>query len=432
MKILFLNYTNTEGGAAIASTRLSTALIKNYYNVKIGVLKGTNDTLNVINLIKKSNFDQILFFKLVRKLYEKCIHYLKKLFKKKIQTSNIIIHSENKKTLINLDIINNSDFDLVHFHWINNDMISIEDIAKIKKPIVWTIHDSWVFCGAEHHPNVLENDTRYIHGYLKENKPKTTCGTDVCRKTWERKKKSWKNIQFNFISPSNFEKIALYESALFKNSSSNCTVIPNFIPGNIFRPMDKQKLKEIYQIPSSKKAIGFGAAYKVTNKKSIKGEYLLIETLKKFPNKSNYHLVIFGKADNTILNDIDLPVFATGFISNPQILASVYNLCDVFVCPSLIENLPNVCLESLFCGVPVTAFNTGGIPDIVEHKKTGYLSECFNTDDLYNGILYCINNYEELSKKSLIKANKEFNENEIIKRHIELYESVLKNKGQLI
>jgi glycosyltransferase involved in cell wall biosynthesis len=106
-------------------------------------------------------------------------------------------------------------------------------------------------------------------------------------------------------------------------------------------------------------------------------------------------------------------------------LAGIYNLCDVFVCPSLIENLPNVCIESLFCGVPVTAFNTGGIPDIIEHKKTGYLAQCFDTEDLFSGICYCIDNHDELSRNALIKAQKDFNNKTVVQKHIDLYKSVL-------
>ena len=427
MKILLLNYHDSGGGAANAAERLLSALRQYNIDVTIGVVKKTKYNNDVILLKKLSFFDRYKYLRIVRKIFEKSASFIKDMYMK--NTSNPILHSTNKKTLIDINYINNSDCDLVHLHWINFDMISIEDIAKINKPIVWTIHDSWVFCGAEHYPNILENDIRFIEGYNKKNKPKTTLDPDICRKTWERKRKSWKNIKINFISPSNYEKECFNKSALFRNSKSNCIVIPNIIPENIFRSIDKQMLKELYQIPSDKKIIGFGAADMVIGKKSIKGEYLLLDALKKIQNKSEYHLVIFGDNNNLLFNELQMPTFSTGFISNPYILAGIYNLCDVFVCPSLLENLPNVCIESQFCGVPVAAFNTGGIPDIIEHKKTGYLAQCFNTEDLYNGILYCIDNHDELSRNALIKAQKDFNNKDIIQKHIDLYNTVLNNKG---
>jgi glycosyltransferase involved in cell wall biosynthesis len=424
LKILLLNYTDNGGGAAIAAFHLFDALREYGIDAYLGVIEKKSVNTSVIALSKKKKItDSSKLIRLFRKFFKKSIVYLRKIFSFEFRTSNLILHSKNKKSLIDIDFINNSDYDLIHLHWINNDMISIEDIKKIKKPIVWTMHDSWVFCGAEHHPNILEDDERFIKGYTRKNKPKSTIGTDICRKTWNRKVKAWRDCRFNFIAPSNFEKDALQESALFHHI--DCTVIPNIIPDNIFRPVDRKILRNIYQIPVYKKIIGFGAANHLTNKKSIKGEYLLLDMLQKIDKPDNYHLIIFGTVGNSFVEKINLPIFATGFISNPYILAGFYNVCDVVVCPSILENLPNVCLESLFCGVPVTAFKTGGIPDIVEHKKTGYLAEPFDTNDLYQGVLYCIDNYAELSANSLSKAHADFNAETIVRKHLELYKKVL-------
>jgi glycosyltransferase involved in cell wall biosynthesis len=185
-------------------------------------------------------------------------------------------------------------------------------------------------------------------------------------------------------------------------------------------------LREIYGIPTEKKVIGFGASFIDKNK----GGLFLVEALEKIKNPDDFYLIVFGQENISVTDTMHISVFTAGNISNLYILAGIYNLCDVFVCPSLLENLPNVCLESLFCGIPVAAFKTGGIPDIVEHKKTGYLAEPFDTDDLYRGILYCIDNHAELSRNSLCKAATDFNADTIVRKHIELYEKVLNARKQ--
>lgn len=414
MKILILNYSDLLGGASIAANRLFTALKQFGIEIAFAVIDKNSNNKSIIKLHNKNKIN--LFNKICKKILK---HF------NKFSTGNPILHSVNNKTNIDINYINNSSFDLIHLHWVNNNMISIKDISKIKKPIVWTMHDPWVYCGAEHYPNILENDKRYIDGYTRKNKPKTTRGVDICRKTWNKKKVLWKNKSFHFISPSNYLMESFYKSSLFSNSKCDCKVIPNIVPQNIFKPASKNKLRECFQIPLNKKVIGFGAAYDVNNKKSIKGGYLLIDALKKIKEKSDYYLILFGNTNDSFLNDIDIDSFSSGVISNPNILSCIYNTLDVFVCPSLLENLPNVCLESLFCGIPVAAFNTGGIPDIVEHKKTGYLAECFNSDDLLNGVNFCIDNNAFLSENSLKKAQTDFNNDKIIKQHVELYESVL-------
>jgi glycosyltransferase involved in cell wall biosynthesis len=122
--------------------------------------------------------------------------------------------------------------------------------------------------------------------------------------------------------------------------------------------------------------------------------------------------------------------FSAGKILDINLLNAIYNLLDVFVCPSTIENLPNVCLEAMCCGVPITAFKIGGIPDIVEHKKTGYLAKPFIAGDLAQGIEFCLTNQKELPKNSLIRAKSDyFNEERIVKRYLEVYKNFIKNDG---
>ena len=59
------------------------------------------------------------------------------------------------------------DYDLINLHWINHEMISLDDIKKIKKPLVWTIHDNWPFSSIEHY--IDKRDKRIYEGYNLKN-----------------------------------------------------------------------------------------------------------------------------------------------------------------------------------------------------------------------------------------------------------------------
>ncbi|NLK45925.1 MAG: glycosyltransferase [Treponema sp.] len=304
-------------------------------------------------------------------------------------------------------------------------MISIKDIAKIQKTIVWTMHDSWSFCGAEHHPNVLEYDERYKTGYYWNNKPASTKGIDLCRHVWNKKKKYLQKKEIVFISPSSWERDCLNQSKLFSNKQ--CIVIPNVISKEIFKPLDKLAIKKLLNIPADKKILGFGAAYDIDNPKGIKGSYYLLKTLENLQKPEGYFLVIFGNASEVFTSKLKIDFFNSGFIYNQNILSMLYNACDVFILPSLIENLPTTALESIHCGVPVVAFNVGGTKDIVEHKINGYLAKPYDVDDLLVGVEYCVSNYRALSEDCLKKVKKDFDNDNIINQHLEVYKTILDN-----
>ena len=235
-------------------------------------------------------------------------------------------------------------------------------------------------------------------------------------------------MQITFTAPSNWEKNVLKTSALFKNN--DCHVIPNIIPSKEFFPRDKKALRKAFNIPQDKIVLGFGAAYDIDNPKSMKGSYYLVEALNKITNPEKYFLVIFGPAGDAFTSKINIPFFSSGYISNTSILGSIYSVCDVVINPSLIENLPTTCLESIFCGIPVVAFNVGATSDIVVHKETGWLAAPYDIDQLAEGIEYCTKNNEQLSKNCLKKTKEDFDEEEILKSFISLFQNIVKNKDE--
>ena len=79
-------------------------------------------------------------------------------------------------------------------------------------------------------------------------------------------------------------------------------------------------------------------------------------------------------------------------------LSIVYAAADVFIAPSVQGNLPNTVMESLACGTLCVAFDIGGMCDMIEHQKNGYLAKPFDVDDLARGIAWVLEDEERLQK----------------------------------
>ena len=424
MKVLIINRNDIDGGAANAALQLVNSLNAHNIYARLGVKEKKSSNSYVFELPVKKHLLSIKNSKYtkLKKIFAKYFinNILYKLF---FKTTNNILHTTNFNSETDINWINNSEFDIVNLHWISG-VISNKDIAKIKKPVVWTMHDSWPCCGAEHHPNVIENDNRWKEGYFRKNKPKSTKGIDLCLKVWKQKKKYLGTKNIVFTAPSKWEQDVLKSSALFGHCE--CKVIPNIIDHSIFYPKNKNAVKKLLNIPNDKTILGFGAAYDIDNPKSMKGSYYLLQTLSKLKNPEQYFIVIFGPAGESFTRNVSLPFFASGYIRNSHILSCIYSACDIFINTSLIENMSYTNLEAISCGVPVVAFDVGGTSDIVVHKENGYLATPYNTDELLEGIEWCKVNLKRLSKECNKKSLKDFDEDQTINKMLQAYNEALK------
>ena len=424
MKILLVNFADTGGGAALASLRLVESLNAHGVYARLGVPKKKSASPYVFELPKKRGFilvrlvrKALMLFDLNRAIFERFIPR-----PLKFCTTNGMRHTMNFWSETDIGWINSSDFDVVNLHWISG-VISNRDIAKIKKPIVWTMHDSWPCCGAEHHPNIMEGDGRWKEGYFRKNKPASTTGIDLCRTVWRQKKKWLSSRRIDFIAPSTWQHDVLKSSALF--GACKCTVVPNIIDRTVFYPKDKSVVRAMLGIPADKVVLGFGAAGDIDHPSSMKGSRLLLDALKSLENPDDYFLVVFGPASDAFTGRVSIPFFASGYVSNPQILSCLYCACDCFINPSRIENLPTMCLESVFCGVPVAAFDVGGTKDIVSHKENGYLARPYDAAELSRGVEWCVAHRQELSRACLEKARRDFDEDVILQKYLRACEATL-------
>ena len=179
MKILHLGYSDTKGGAAIAMMRLHQSLIEANIDSKVLVAEKLSNDPNVIGPTKSLE----IISSEIKKILVRQKKYIMERKNPHSHSLNIFRSNIVKKVnLINPDIVN--------LHWINNELLSIAQVKKIKQPIVWTFLDMWPMCGGEHYTN----SNRFKEGYSKSNN--NSKGFDLDRWLWEKKKKKIGNLKF--------------------------------------------------------------------------------------------------------------------------------------------------------------------------------------------------------------------------------------------
>lgn len=394
MKILHIAYSDSNGGAARALSRLNKSLNDNNHNVESEIYCRSSKNINKIRYFWGKELNKYLY-----------------------KESNVF-HSTNLLPSFLSKKINDSNYDIVHLHWIGGDTISLLDISKIKKPIVWTLHDMWGFCASEHVSN-YKGDQPWKKG--SEGKYK---GID--RYLFNKKKKYIRD-NITIVAPSNWLGECAKESTILFNNK--IVIIPNNIDLNIFKPLDKLLCRDILNLPLDKKIILFGAINPA--KDDNKGCNILFNALLNFSkdkDKDNYLCVVFGQDKPSNIPDIPLDMIWLGHIHDDITLTLIYNSADVMVVPSKIENLPQTATEAQACSLPVVAFNCSGLPDVIEHKVTGYLVEPYNERKLYDAILWILTNSLRarlLGDNGHKRAERLWGSDVISNKYINLYRDIL-------
>ncbi len=414
IKVIHLSTTDYEGGAARAAYRINEAL-NNASNNEIKSILRVSKRITSNKTVISHNSKNIFFNRF------KCFISLK--LQKLQHSNNPILHSISVFPS-NLHIeLNKSSADIIHLHWIQGEMISIEEIGKITKPIVWTLHDSWPFCGSEHHPCGLD-DLRYQYGYKKNNRDKNHKGIDLDRWTWNRKKNSWKN-SMNIVSPSIWLSNCVKKSKLM--SHYPVEVIPHTLPLDIYKPKSKKKARKYFGLPQKVKLLLFGSLSFYSD--NSKGWDLFNESINKIGRKdSKIEVVIFGSPKPKNLPKLNLPLHFVGRLFDDELIALLYSAVDIVVVTSKIESFGQIASEAQSCGTPVVAFNTTGLKDIVKHKETGYLAKPYSSESLTEGIIWILKDKErkiKLSKNARSRSISIWSNEVISKKYKNLYKDIL-------
>ena len=416
MRVVLINTSERIGGAAIACSRLMEALKNNGIKAKMLVRDKQTDRITVVSL-KHSWW---LVWKFV---WERvCIWQANRFKKDRLFAVDIA----NTGT----DITALPEFrqaDVIHLHWINQGMLSVKNLEKIfasGKPVVWTMHDMWPFTGICHYAGDCLNyqtecrNCPLLYGGGHRN--------DLSHRVFRRKRELYEGRHITFVACSEWLKAQAEKSGLL--TGQTILSIPNAINTNLFRPRDKQEARNRARLPQNAKLILFGSV-KITDPR--KGMAYLIDSCKllaeKHPElKEKLGIVAFGNQSGQLESLVPFKVYPLDFIRDEHQLVDIYNSVDIYVTPSLQDNLPNTIMEAMACGIPCVGFNTGGIPEMIDHLHNGDVAEYRSAEDLANGIYWTLTDpgYPSLSEEACRKAVTHYSEHVIAKRFIGLYNKV--------
>lgn len=411
MKIFQVNHSDINGGAARAAYRIHHALRRSGDDSTMMVNFATSTDWTVQG--PKSNLEKLSVR--IRPLGGR---FVKKFF----HTDNTVIHSPAVLPSSWPCRLNKSDADVLNLHWITEEMMSIGDISRLRKPVVWTLHDMWAFCGAEHYTE----DIRWREGYRANNRPAHESGLDLNRWTWMRKLKQWKH-PIQIVSPSRWLADCVNKSALMQGWP--VTVVPNPIDTDLWQPVDPSQARSLWGLPPDVPLLLFGAMDGGSDPR--KGFDLLLNALKHMRDQvPEMQLVVFGELAPREPIDLGFPVYYTGHLHDDFTLRILYSAADLLIIPSRQDNLPNTGVESLSCGTPVVAFDTGGLSEIVIHKVTGYLAEPFDVTDLARGVKWVLDNRRKkaLSENARNHAIEKFSYPVVARQYKKIYRIAMEGK----
>jgi glycosyltransferase involved in cell wall biosynthesis len=316
--------------------------------------------------------------------------------------------------------------EVINLHWICDGFLRIETLPKFKRPLVWTLHDMWPFTGGCHYSGDCD---RYIEHCGSCPQLGSSHPSDFSAWVWQRKAKSFNALNLTLVTPSQWLANCAQSSSLFRGR--RIEVIPNGLDLKIYKPIDSRIARQILNLPQDKQLILFGAV-RATNDRR-KGFHLLqpaLHQLRQITQRDNIQLVIMGASAPPQSLNLGFETHYLGTLRDDYSLALAYAAADVFVAPSVQDNLPNTVLEAIACGTPCVAFDIGGMPDLIKHKQNGYLARPYEIKDFAQGINWVLGDrerWQKLSEASRAKAEQEFPLTLQASRYRDLFQEIVES-----
>ena len=400
MRIIHVCYHDIRGGAALAARRLHLELLRTGHESRFMLVEQSGDTEQAIRLPA--------LFRCRCRIEQR----LEALAFRHANRNRLTPQSLNLFPTSIAARINRENPDVVNLHWINGASSAIWDLPRIHAPVVWTLHDTWPYCATEHYHD--NNDLRFVTGY-REPAPNGSFWQPL---VWKCKRKNWNGWTPEIVAPSNWIAGEAQSSELMHRLP--ITPIANGVDLAVFRPSDRLKARQTLRLPPNARIILFGA-YNAADRN--KGGPELTAALRRLSRRFSEPLLLLAVGSNTEMPDFGIPTVFTGRLDTEQQMATAYAAADATVLASKYDNLPNILVESLACGIPAAAFATGGIPEIMEDRVSGALAEPFQPESLADALAWILEHPhpEQLAAAARHRAESCFDIRDCARRYSGLY-----------
>lgn len=405
-----------SGGAGKAAYRLHSALEASGIESKMLVCDKTSRDDDVVRINQSS-----LFMRICQKIYNKKISLELERYQHKPKEIDVFSDHRTIYNITGHPLIKGAE--IINLHWIARMFNHNDFFSKMRgKQIVWTLHDMNPFTGGCHYAGGCK---KYETGCGACPQLSSKSTDDLSRKLFKTKEKAYQGHKIYIVTPSKWLSECAKKSLLFKNY--DIQVIPHSLPVSVFVKRDKQYSRNLFNLPQDKTIICFGADC-ISGRKGFSYLTQALTLLKGRINVSKAGLAVFGRYRNIeqSFKDTGFTVYQLGFIQDELLLACLYSAVDMFVLPSLEENLPNVVMEAFACGTPVVAFETGGISDMVKPHETGLLAKKADAEELAGQIEWMVNHPEEREQMGLNArklTEEEYTFQIQAKRYLDLYKN---------
>ncbi len=377
MRVTLVSFSFSRGGAAIAAQKFA-RLAQRVASVRCFCAE-RSDVWD-LNIVDPSKF-------------EWCAHFVQRVISyfllQGMHDGNPAKHSLNlfssRNALRAIRDGRRSDT-LLHLHWINNDMLSIWRLRGLPRGTVITLHDEWLFCGAEHSYPTDAKDKKFADGYPRRDS--SVSGVNWNRWVWKIKLAQLKDRHdLIFTVPSVWMRGRAKQSMILKDKTVR--LLPNPIETERLFPLEQTERTDVRAragIADGDIVLVVGAVKGGQN--PLKGFEVFRDALAVLRRQlekallAHIRVVLLGSGKPAVEQYDDFSVVHLGRIKGVAGMREFYGMADCTVVPSLVESFGQVAAESLSCQTPVVAFRASGLTDIVQHESNGYLAEPYRAESL--------------------------------------------------